>query len=358
MSMAEGEHPMMFRASTMPGDPARPNEDFAGVLGNCAILLDGSGAPGDMPTGCVHGVPWFVRQLGARALAAMATGRAGEPLDGILATAISDVAELHRDTCDLDVPGTPSSVVVMARTDEQALDYLVLGDCALIIETESGGIEVVTDRRMDEVAPPEFQAVLKLPIGTPEHQAARIAFVRRQQPMRNKPGGYPVASTDPGAAAKAITGSVPAGDVRRAAMASDGVTRFAEFGLGTWADLLSTLSASGPGALFGRIREAENTDPVGRMWPRAKKHDDVGVVFWERPDANDAGRAGPLVAFGPEPWEALPSARKARGRCRATRAARRSTASSRTTCALPSSRATTRPDLGCQGRTTLCATTR
>ena len=272
---------MLFRLATMPGDPARPNEDFAGVLGSCAILLDGSGAPGDLPTGCIHGVPWYVRQLGARCLARMAAGDPDEPLDGILGSAIADVSTLHAGTCDLSSPGTPSSVVVMARTGTETLDYLVLGDSAFVIEDASGKVEVVTDQRMDRVAAAEFQAVLALPIGAPEHQAARIAFVRRQQPLRNQPGGYPVASTDPAAAAKALTGSLPAGDVRRAAMASDGVTRFAEFGLGTWGDLLSTLSSGGPAALFARIREAERDDPEGRKWPRAKQHDDMSVVFWE-----------------------------------------------------------------------------
>jgi len=141
--------PVLWRVATMPGDPARPNEDFAGVLGNCAILLDGSGAPGDLPTGCVHGVPWFVRQLGARCLAQMAAGELNEPLDGILATAIAEADALHRDTCDLQSPGTPSSVLVMARIGPETLDWLVLGDVALVVEDTSGGIEVITDQRMD-----------------------------------------------------------------------------------------------------------------------------------------------------------------------------------------------------------------
>jgi hypothetical protein len=191
------------------------------------------------------------------------------------------VAALHLDTCDLTVPGTPSSMVVMARANADVVDYLVLGDSAIIIMTGSGVAEVVQDRRMEEVAPPEYAAMLALPTGSPEHQAARIAFVSRQQRLRNHPDGYPVASTDPGAALKAITGSVPAEDVRCAALASDGVTRFAEFGLGSWDDMLRTLAIDGPAGLFGQIREAENRNPRGSKWPRAKRHDDVSVVFWE-----------------------------------------------------------------------------
>lgn len=268
-----------FRLATAPGDPARPNEDYAGVLGECAILIDGSGAPGDLPTGCIHGVPWFVRQLGARCLAGMAAGDPGQPLSDILAAAIDGVSALHSGTCDLGSPGTPSGVVVMARAGAASLDYLVLGDSALVTDSTAGGIEAVTDKRMDAVAASEYKAMLALPTGTPEHQAARVAFVREQQPWRNRPGGYPVASTDPQSAHEAVTGSIPG--VRRAALLSDGVTRFAEFGLGTWAVLLALLADGGPADLFDWLREAEDSDPEGRKWPRAKQHDDVGVVFWD-----------------------------------------------------------------------------
>src|SRR5713226_9366505 len=70
---------LLFQIATMAGDPARPNEDFVSVLGGCAIMLDGSGAPGDLPTGCTHGVPWYVRQLGAWCLAGLAAGEPDEP---------------------------------------------------------------------------------------------------------------------------------------------------------------------------------------------------------------------------------------------------------------------------------------
>jgi hypothetical protein len=272
---------VLFRVAAMPGDPARANEDYAGVLGDCAILLDGSGAPGDLPTGCIHGVPWFVRQLGSRCLSGMAAGEPDAPLEGILAAAIAAVSALHRGSCDLSSPGTPSSVVTMMRAGPRTLDYLVLGDSALVTRDADGEVAGVTDKRMDDVAPAEFRAMLALPTGTPEHQAARIAFVRKQQPLRNQPGGYPVASIKPRAAGQALTGSIPAAGVRQGALLSDGVTRYESFGLGTYGGLLDILAAGGPASLFGAIREAENSDPAGRRHPRAKKHDDVSVVFWE-----------------------------------------------------------------------------
>lgn len=271
--------PAEYRAATMPGDPARANEDLVGVVGGCAVLLDGSGAPGDLPTGCRHGVPWFTAQLGARCLAGMATAEPGLRLAETLAGAITAVTGLHDKTCDLTCPGTPSSMIVMARTTPQALEYLVLGDSAIVIEHASGDVQAVTDQRMDDVAVDEYRAMLALPTGTPEHQAARITFVKRQQPYRNQPGGYPVASTVPEAAYQALTGTIPAGGVRQAALVSDGATRYITFGLGTWRDLLAILRAGGPQDLFQRVRQAENVDPRGQRWPRAKQHDDISAIY-------------------------------------------------------------------------------
>jgi len=267
---------MQIQVATLPGRDDKLNEDYAGALPGAAVLLDGAGGPSEMPTGCTHGTPWYVRQLGARLLAGMETGPE-RSLPDVLADGIGTVAGLHRGTCDLSAPGTPASVVVMAREREGQLEYLVLGDSTLVIET-TAGLTVVTDRRIDDVASEERKVMESLPTGTPEHQAARIRFVSLQRELRNRPGGYWTASTSPAAAYEALTGSVPLAGVLRASLLSDGAARFAEFGLGTWGELQGILDLWGPAALFSRIREAEAGDPAGSRWPRAKRRDDVAVV--------------------------------------------------------------------------------
>jgi hypothetical protein len=57
------------------------------------------------------------------------------------------------------------------------------------------------------------------------------------------------------------------------------VTRFNSYGMGDWLQMLDVLAGDGPGGLFARVRAAENADPEGRLHPRAKKHDDVSIVF-------------------------------------------------------------------------------
>jgi len=193
-------------------------------------------------------------------------------------------------------------VVVLAQITADRFRYLVLGDSTLAIDQGKPRIDIITDRRIDDVAAAAYQTALRT--STPEHQAARARFVRRQRELRNQPGGYWIASSDPEAARYAVTSSVPAAGVRRAALLSDGVTRFAEFGLGTWDELLAILGTRGPAKVFFRIRAAEEADPDGAQWPRAKRHDDMSAVLFTRQDSDTLGEPLTRAAAGKAGGEA------------------------------------------------------
>ncbi len=96
---------MQVAASTEPGSPDKPNEDGVVVTADMAAVLDGATVRTD--TGCIHGVPWFAGNV-ARSLA----GHHNDLPADALAAAISETAAAHRDTCDLNHPGTPSAAVV------------------------------------------------------------------------------------------------------------------------------------------------------------------------------------------------------------------------------------------------------
>jgi len=99
--------------ATQAGSPESANEDWAGVAApGLAVVLDGLSAPDGTGTGCRHGTPWFVSQLGPRLLT-LAADPANSPADA-LAEAIRQVAGLHPG-CDLTHPGTPSATLVMLR---------------------------------------------------------------------------------------------------------------------------------------------------------------------------------------------------------------------------------------------------
>lgn len=261
--------------ATVPASPDRPNEDFAAVTPDAAVLLDGAGAA-DLDNGCRHGVAWFTRRLGGAILGRVADGA----LPDVLASAISTVADEHRDTCDLDDPGSPSATVIIARFTSSAMEYLLMADSVLLVGTASAPPLVLTDARVEAVGNRYRAAMDRLPTGTPSHLAARREFVRATLAHRNRPGGYWVASADPSVAAEAVTGSVPLAGVDAIALLSDGATRLVDtFALDSWAGLMATLASAGPDELLRRTRAAELSDPAGERWPRAKTHDDATAIY-------------------------------------------------------------------------------
>ncbi|MDX2966436.1 UTRA domain-containing protein [Streptomyces acidiscabies] len=254
------------------------NEDTVHVSPTGVVVLDGLSAPKDLPMGCVHGTPWFVRQLGTTLINLIGDDEVS--LQEALRTAIAEVNDLHRDSCDLDQEAVPASTVVMIRERGDVLDYLVLSDNVLVLDLGDDGIQTVVDKRVEEVAADEMQAALQGPTGTPEHAARVSRLVTVQRRLRNKPGGYWVAATDPAAADEAITGSVELARVQQAALLTDGASRLVDsFGALTWHDLLTLLRTEGPAALIARTREAELADPVGERWPRFKRSDDATAAY-------------------------------------------------------------------------------
>jgi hypothetical protein len=264
---------------TDPSAPDWPNEDFAAITPGTAVLIDGAGSPGGRETGCVHGVAWYARTLGGL-LAAGATGSRG-PLADVLAEGISQVSQMHASTCDLAHPGTPSATVIIARYNSGELEYLVLADSLLLLQPRHGGPVVITDTRLEDIAAELRPDYYQLRPGTPEHQAARLAYITELDKRRNQPGGYWSAAADPAAAGEAITGSTHASGLAAVALLSDGVGRLADrYRIATWPQIAATLAEHGPGEVIRQLRNAEASDPQGQRWPRSKIRDDATALYW------------------------------------------------------------------------------
>ncbi|MFE2722237.1 integrase [Kitasatospora sp. NPDC059327] len=267
-------------SASRPARPDLPNQDLAIITPDLAVLLDGAGGPSEDGGGCLHGVHWYVRQLGAHLLATLLPNPV--PLAEALGRAVEQVADDHRGTCDLRNPGTPSSTVAIVRRRQDTVDHLALHDSTILLATTDGH-HVISDRRVQRI--PRLRELWAemalLPLGTDRHAAARRAYITAELGYRNVPGGYWVAGADPHSAAEAVTGSLPAAGLRAAALLSDGVADYVDaYRQATWPDLLDLLPTEGPAALIDRVRAAEEQDPDGRRWPRFKPHDDATAVYW------------------------------------------------------------------------------
>jgi hypothetical protein len=268
---------MRAAIATQAGSQESASEDWAGVLApGLAVVLDGLSAPDGTGTGCRHGTPWFVSQLGPRLLALAADP--ARSLADALADAIRQVADLHPG-CDLTHPGTPSATVVLLRVLEERADYLALADATLLLDT-ADGLKVVSDERVNQLAAKERAAANQVPTGSALKLRRRVQLTRALRRARNRPGGYWVAAADPQAASQAVTGTLPATSLRRAVLLSDGASRLVDlFDLATWEELLALLDENGPEELLRQVRAAEAVDPEARQWPRTKRSDDATAVY-------------------------------------------------------------------------------
>ncbi|MFJ8055713.1 protein phosphatase 2C domain-containing protein [Streptomyces sp. NPDC096142] len=253
-----------------PGDPGRPNEDFASVglpasgQGGSLVVLDGV-TPPKGGTGCLHSVPWYTARLGG-ALTELTVSCRDLTLAEILSRAILRTAEAHAPTCDLSHPRTPQATVVLARWSPAEIEYLVLSDSALLAENPSGEVTALLDDRLSRL---------------PRSALATDAVI--DTTLRNKEGGFFTAAADPSVAERAVTGTLPRAEVRALAALTDGATRWVEkFGEGDWADCCALVRKEGAAELVGRVRALERADAEERRHlRRSKTHDDATVVYVE-----------------------------------------------------------------------------
>ncbi|MEV6527714.1 hypothetical protein AB0M43_37915 [Longispora sp. NPDC051575] len=263
---------MRVDIATEPGSPDKPNEDYAATGPNIVVVLDGQTAR--TGTGCIHGVAWY----SARVAEAIIENAALGPTKA-LSAAITRTADLHRDTCDLSHPGTPSAAVAVVQLDGDTLRYLVLGDVTVVLDSGTD-VRVISDHRVSQTALAERAIADAMPADSPEKPAALVRMKHAELAARNTPGGFWVAATEPTASEHALTGEFAIAEVQRVAVLSDGATRAVEaFELYGWTELLDILNTSGPGELIKQVRAAEASDQTATRWPRNKLSDDATAVY-------------------------------------------------------------------------------
>jgi hypothetical protein len=196
-----------------------------------------------------------VRRLASAVAARMPLTSA--PLDELLAAAIEEVRGAHGGGCDLANPDSPSATVSLCRRTPATLEYLALADSPIAVRRPDGEIHVFRDDALD-----------RLPGGRPY----TLELVRA---MRNRPGGFWVASTAAEAAYHAVRGRMELGPGGEVAVLTDGASRFAEVYGRSWESLFALLREEGPGGLIAAVRALETENPP----PGAKPHDDATAVY-------------------------------------------------------------------------------
>jgi hypothetical protein len=248
-----------IRSACQPAPDRRPpavNEDLVLSGPGFVVVLDGATAPAELDSGCRHSVAWLVGRLGGQLVVPLLGGSTA-PLADLLADAIAAVMAEHADSCDLANPDSPSSTVSIVRVSDDQVDQLVLADSPVVLRSPDQRVTVVADNRIDLLPEYTYEAVRRL---------------------RNQPGGFWVASTEPKAAYEAVAGTTDRADVEVVAMLTDGASRYAERYGHTWEDLVEVLDTAGPQELIDRVRAYDTKAAEGTF--RGKRHDDASAVLW------------------------------------------------------------------------------
>ena len=272
---------MFTSFSARAGHPSRLSEDWAGASPTVAVVLDGLSTPTGHETGCGHGTPWFVDQLGPCLL-----DHASSPQ-----RTLAD--SLARGRSPKWLRCTPSATWTAPRPRQPrwprlasclvpsawSISSWLTQPCSSAVPT-SQSQDAISDRRVDMFAQAEVEAALRAPIGSDEHRDALTELVAAQRRLRNTPAGYWVAGADPRAAEQALTGTAALADVTDLALLTDGtsciVTVFGEL---TDQQVLELLRHDGPETLINQVRAIELADPRGVRWPRFKTSDDATALY-------------------------------------------------------------------------------
>lgn len=250
--------------------PGRPSQDRHLVLPHAVVVLDGASDPRE-PRGRDGG--WYADQL-REALQRELIDPGSMPT--AVEAAIRSVSTRHGL-----VPGAaPSCTVAAVAWDDSTVNAYVLGDSTVVIDLRDDSPQVISDRRLSEVAT-DVRAEYRQALtdgrgydGAHRDRLRRLVEVERQH--RNSDAGYWIAEASPAAARHGLTATWPRDAIRTALLATDGAAAAVDTYavIPDWTTALALSADHGPGVILDAAEAAEVTDPQATRWPRSKQADD------------------------------------------------------------------------------------
>lgn len=267
---------------SLPGDPAKANEDAFGQDAGAAVVLDGATPLGDPLMPGNSDAAW-IAQFGARRLLAhLRDGEGGrKALRGALGDARKSFDALRRGP--LEHPWqTPCASMMLAVAVAGEIEFLWLGDCGALLQDGDGdGAVTVIGETFDTKAGESVTAA----------QAARSSdkpATERQHHMeglrarRNRvnSGSYWLFSPDVRAAAHVSRRVVRCAPGAHLLLASDGFLALAsDYGAYDADTLMRACLDKGLATLGTELRAIEDGDAQGVRYPRFKKSDDCTALL-------------------------------------------------------------------------------
>jgi hypothetical protein len=269
-------------------EPARSfNEDLAYVADSSAWILDGSSGLSDKKyTNSASDGQWFVQKW-------------NEYLQDTITDYTKNLKEIVNDGIDtiknkyfktlvqsnLDPISFPSSSIVIVRIKEIVLEYFILGDCTLVVESPDSTYKSIVDDRIyvyDNIAIREMRNLQKAEqISFDEARKRTIPLLRKHRGLKNKKNGYWILEFDTNAVEYAIHKEEKLHSETYLLLMSDGFSQLSTTFNRTKdvGELLALAKKKNLSHLYGEIREFVEKDNDCMLFPRLKRLDDASAIM-------------------------------------------------------------------------------
>ena len=272
----------LLESLSLPGDPAKPNEDAFGHCMVAALVLDGATPLGDPLMPGLSDAAW-IAQFGARRL--MAHLKDGDAPRDALTHALADTDKsftaLRRHPIQ-EKWQTPCASMMMVAETLEGIEFLWFGDCAALI-AEGSQVSVIGEtiaKRGQEAARAKSWAKER-------NQSSTLGIHRRDMLDRHRAarnhinsGRHWLFSPDVRAAAHVSHAARQLESGALVLLASDGfLALVSDYGAYTVDGLTAAARQKGLAALGAELRAIEDADADAENFPRFKKSDDATALL-------------------------------------------------------------------------------
>ncbi|WP_421992794.1 protein phosphatase 2C domain-containing protein [Qipengyuania sp.] len=277
------------------GRSALGNEDRFGYAAGAAWVLDGAT---DISRAQLEGrtAAWWL----VEAYQAELQNRCPFGVSEIARTFLASLSSGVRDRLEARFPAAPapvrkaleqaSAALSLVRKTTDGWSVLCLADCPVLYRNPANGrVQAIVDPGFVRFEQRSLDALQDARARAPDADYDRLLemirpVLEQNRQVMNLEEGYAVGGIRPPHQALVSERDLPAG-VTAFAIMSDGFSRWYDlFRLGTAEDLFVRIEKSDLGEVLTELRQAERRDPLGKLFPRFKQHDDATCLYVQAAD--------------------------------------------------------------------------
>lgn len=273
----------LLASLSLPGAPAKANEDAFGHCDDAALVIDGATPLGDSLMPGPSDAAW-IAQFGARRM--MAHLRDGDGARKALRATLADTQKsfeaLRRHEPE-EMWQTPCASMMLAVAVEGGVEFLWYGDCAALVKQGDAPVVVIGETFEKRAAEAQrARALAKEKKLSPASGLSRPEFLTELRASRNRinSGNHWLFSPDVKAASHVSRRVMKVQPGCEILLLTDGFLALAsDYGVYSVDSLMAAALSKGLVALGEELRAIEAGDSGGDKYPRFKKSDDATALL-------------------------------------------------------------------------------